>query len=154
MDRTRLVGIAGELFQNHGLDVRGWRLEFKPLGHRIGWCCSRRLVIVINDYYADHNDQMLVMDTLLHEAAHAIVGPVHQHNGIWKEMALRLGCAPTACSKIDVVLRPGKWRASCPSCALQFEKYRRPKYIAGYYCPKCGKDKGKLVFIAQVSEVA
>jgi hypothetical protein len=65
-------------------------------------------------------------------------------------MARKLGCIPKACSKVGVLVRPGKWQASCPTCARQFHKYRRPKYVAGYYCPSCGKERGQLQFTAHV----
>jgi predicted amidophosphoribosyltransferase len=41
---------------------------------------------------------------------------------------------------------PGKYKAVCPTCETVFYKYRKPKYVQGYYCPKCGKELGKLVF--------
>jgi len=154
MDRDKLVAIAGELFKQHGLDVQGWRLEFRNYGQRFGWCCSRRLVIALDTFYAKNNDEKLVLDTLTHEVAHALVGPIHGHGPIWKAMAMRLGCIPSACGNPEVVLRPGKWQASCPTCSRRFHKFRRPKYVTGYYCPSCGEGNGKLVFSVQGSEVA
>jgi predicted SprT family Zn-dependent metalloprotease len=148
MDRARLVAIARELFQQHGLDARGWRLEFRNYAHRLGTCCSRRRIIALNAFYADKNAEAVVVDTLLHEIAHVLVGPAHGHGPVWKAMAQKLGCIPKACSKTGLVLRPGKWQASCPSCAQQFHKYRRPKKVR-YFCPSCGKERGRLVFTVQ-----
>lgn len=154
MDRARLVFIAGELFKQHGLDVRGWLLEFRNYGHRLGSCCSSKKIIALNDFYADHNTESNVLNTLHHEVAHALVGPSHGHGPIWKAMARKLGCIPKACGKMGVIIRPGKYQATCPSCGRPFHKYRRPKYVLGYYCPACGKEKGQLVFTVQaVSEV-
>ena len=33
-----------------------------------------------------------IQDTILHEIAHAIVGPKHGHDKVWKAMASKLGC--------------------------------------------------------------
>jgi predicted SprT family Zn-dependent metalloprotease len=150
MDRAKLVAIAGDLFKLHGLNERGWRLEFRNYGHRLGSCCSRRRIIALSAFYADRNTEAHVLDTLLHEIAHALVGPSHGHGTVWKAMARKLVCIPKACSKTGILVPPGKWQASCPTCARRFHKYRRPRYKHGYYCPSCGKDKGRLVFTAQV----
>jgi predicted SprT family Zn-dependent metalloprotease len=149
MDRAKLVAVAADLFRQYGLDERGWRLEFRNYGHRLGSCCSRRRVIALNVFYADRNTEAHVFDTLLHEIAHALVGTLHGHGPVWKAMAVKLGAVPQACSKTGVLIRPGKYQATCPTCVRRFHKYRRPKYITGYYCPSCGKERGRLVFTAQ-----
>jgi predicted SprT family Zn-dependent metalloprotease len=151
MDRSRLIAAAADLFRWHGLDVRGWRLEFKRFGHRLGSCCSRERIIALNDYYAENNNEPLIIDTLLHEIAHALVGSSHGHGPLWKAMARKLGCTPKACSKKGVLIRPGNYQATCPTCQRRFNKYRRPKYVVGYYCPSCGKERGRLVFAARSS---
>ena len=153
MDRGRLIAVAAELLHRHGLDVRGWRLEFRRYGHRLGSCCSRKRVIALNDYYAENNGEGPVLDTLLHEIAHALVGPALGNGPVWKAMARKLGCIPKACSKTGLTLRLGNYQATCPTCAHQFHKYRRPKPVR-YYCPSCGKERGRLVFAPQtVGEV-
>jgi predicted SprT family Zn-dependent metalloprotease len=149
MDQGKLIAVAAELFRLHGLDVRGWRLEFRNFANRLGCCSSQHKIIAINAYYAENNEEGVVLDTLVHEVAHALVGPVRGHDLVWKAMALKLGCIPSACGKIGIKVQPGKWQASCPSCDYQFHKYRTPKFIRGYYCPKCGKEKGRLAFTAQ-----
>jgi predicted SprT family Zn-dependent metalloprotease len=147
MDRAKLVSIAGELFKEHGLDARGWRLEFRRFGHLLGRCCSRRRIIAISDFYADENTEANVLDTLLHEIAHALVGPSHGHGPIWKAMAKELGCLPN--SKTGIVIRPGRYQATCPTCGSVFHKYRKPRHSLGYYCPSCGKEEGRLAFSVQ-----
>ena len=146
MDRSRLIAVAAELFEQHGLAARGWLLEFRSYAHRLGCCSSRKRVIALNDYYAENNTEPPVIDTLLHEIAHALVGASHGHGPIWKAMARKLGCTPEACSKKGVLIRPGNYQATCPTCRRWFYKYRRPKYVVGYYCPSCGKERGRLVF--------
>jgi predicted SprT family Zn-dependent metalloprotease len=151
MERSKLIAVARELFEHHGLDTRGWRLEFRNYGHLLGTCCSRRRIIAMNDFYADHNTEANILDTLLHEIAHALVGTNHGHDPIWKAMAVKLGCTPETCGKIGVIVRPGKWQATCPTCARPFHKYRKPRPTLGYYCPSCGAEKGQLAFVAQIS---
>ena len=151
MDRIKLVGIANKLFEQHGLTDFGWRLEFRNYGHRIGCCYSGHRIIALDAFYADNNSEANVLDTLLHEIAHALVGAHHRHGPMWKAMALRLGCIPKACSKTDILVRPGKYQAICPTCARPFHKYRKPTHFTGYHCPYCGEQNGQLTFIAHVS---
>ena len=108
MDRAKLVAIAGKLFKQHGLDVSGWRLEFRNYGYLLGSCCYRRQIIALNAFHVDHNAEAIVLDTMLHEIAHALVGPSHGHGQVWKEMARTIGCFPKACGETDILLRPGK----------------------------------------------
>jgi hypothetical protein len=51
MDKGKLIAVAAELFHLHGLDVRGWRLEFRNFAHRLGCCSSQHKIIAINAYY-------------------------------------------------------------------------------------------------------
>ena len=39
-----------------------------------------------------------IRDTLLHEIAHAIVGPGHGHDALWQTAARRIGCTEKRCS--------------------------------------------------------
>jgi predicted SprT family Zn-dependent metalloprotease len=149
MDRSRLIAVAAELFHLHGLTARGWRLTFRNYAHRLGSCCSRKRIISLNDFYAERNGETPVLDTLLHEIAHALVGPSLGHGAVWKAMARKLGCIPKACGKTGLTLRPGSYQATCPTCAHLFNKYRRPKPVR-YYCPACGKERGQLVFARQI----
>lgn len=153
MNRDVLLGQAAALLDRYKLT--DWKIEFrKGTGNWLGRCVYWARTILINDYYAEHNSEAEVLDTLLHEIAHALT-PGHSHDKVWKAVARSLGAIPKACSNDNVIIRPGKYQATCPSCGRKFHKYRRPKYRCGsfdvspYYCsyPTCGKERGRLVFI-------
>ena len=110
MDRSKLIAVAGELFEQHGLTARGWRLTFRNYAHRLGSCCSRKRIIALNSFYVENNGETPVLDTLLHEIAHALVGPALGHSPVWKAMARKLGCIPRACSKTGLTLRTASIR--------------------------------------------
>ncbi len=133
MNTTKLRGLAEQLFYKYQL--HNWKFCLVDTGRRLGYCRYDKQVIQISSYYAQHSEEIKVMDTLLHEIAHALVGPGHGHNSVWKAMALRLGATPRACdSSPETVQKPGDWQAKCPSCQRVHHKYRRPKHLAGFRC--------------------
>ena len=46
-----------------------------------------------------------VRDTILHEIAHAIVGPGHGHDAVWQTAERRIGCTPKRCSTVTHSLK-------------------------------------------------
>ena len=46
-----------------------------------------------------------IRDTLLHEIAHAIVGPGHGHDALWQTAARRIGCTAKRCSTVPHSLK-------------------------------------------------
>ena len=135
MDLKQLKEIALRELRKHGL--HGWTFGLAGTGRRLGACKYRLRRIEIAEYYARNSPPETVLDTLLHELAHALAGPAAKHGPAWKAVALRLGATPRACeSSHQAVVKPGDWQASCPSCGKTFHLYRRPRNPGGYRC-KC-----------------
>ena len=88
MDLKELEIIAGRELAKHGF-VAGrsvWRIR------NVDWACAstRTKRIEIAEYYALNSSPETVLDTLLHEIAHAIAGPAAGHGPVWKAVAIRL----------------------------------------------------------------
>ena len=142
MDRTKLMKAGAILLNEHGL--HSWEVELRTkTGGRLGGCHYKYRVIELNDFFVDNNSDETVVEILRHEVAHALT-PGHNHDSVWRAMAIQLGC--TLDRNCRVMAPPGKYKAVCPGCSTVFYKYRKPKYVQGYYCPRCGKEHGKLVF--------
>ena len=62
-----------------------------------------------------------VQDALLHEVAHAIVGPQHGHDAVWRAKARALGCSGKRCHDLTHSI-PG-WRGSC-GCGPVWRRHR------------------------------
>jgi predicted SprT family Zn-dependent metalloprotease len=73
-------------------------------------------------------------DTILHEIAHALVGPKAGHGLTWQCKARELGCSPSPYCNHGVAMIPGKYTASCP-CGTAHEFYKLP--IHGKICRNC-----------------
>jgi predicted SprT family Zn-dependent metalloprotease len=143
MDIAKLTRIAEQLLRDHRLDGWEFRLDTK-MRRLLGRCDYRHRLVAVNAYYAAHNGDDLVLDTLRHEAAHALT-PGHGHDEVWRMAALQLGCAPRACWKEDVILPPGRYRATCHGCGRCYHRDRiRRGY--GYHCMPCGVVTGALTF--------
>lgn len=135
MDLEQLGAIAARELARHGL--KGWSFGLARTKRRLGVCKYATKRIEIAEYYARNSPAESVLDTLLHEIAHALAGPAAGHGPAWKAVAVRLGATPRACdTSHDAVTEPGDWRAHCPACAKTFHLYRRPRSLTGYRC-KC-----------------
>jgi predicted SprT family Zn-dependent metalloprotease len=148
MDKATVRQIAWQLMAHHGL--HRWTFELRPFKARLGQCETGRVpgtgVIALGEFYVRHNPEHLVLDTLLHEIAHALVGTRHGHGPIWKRKARELGCIPKACSK-EARTPPGRYQATCPACKRTFHRHRKPKPEWYIHCPWCGREEGQLKFV-------
>ena len=79
-------------------------------------------------------DEKKMRNTILHELAHAIVGPNNGHGEVWQKMALRIGCDGKRCSSMDVV--NASYVYECPKKCFSQTYHRRPK-TENKICKKC-----------------
>lgn len=137
--RTLALGLMAE-----HVELADWRFAFSRHARRtLGVCKHRQKVIVLSTSFVTLNTDDVVRDIILHELAHALVGPGHGHDAIWKAKAVELGANPDrVCT--TAVMPPGDWQATCGSCRRTFHQYRRP--TRRYWCRRCGAEAGTLTF--------
>jgi predicted SprT family Zn-dependent metalloprotease len=143
VDKFEAVTLARKLIDDHGLP--GWDFKLNKTKRQLGVCKEPIKRIEMSEYYVLHNRREMIVDTILHEIAHALVGVNHGHDQVWKHMCLRLGCNPKSCDKA-VQMPEGDWRAQCPSCKRVFSRHRRPKSLRGFFCTRCGPALGQLCY--------
>lgn len=74
--------------------VGHFKFEFyRGRGGTLGLCSKDTIKLSIKHCLEDYDIQ--IKETILHEIAHAIVGPENGHNKIWKEKAKELGVRPS-----------------------------------------------------------
>jgi predicted SprT family Zn-dependent metalloprotease len=143
MDLKELADIASQEMTKNGL--HDWTFGLADTKRQLGVCKYRKKRIEIAEYYALNSSPETVLDTLLHEIAHAIAGPSAGHGPAWKAVAIRLGATPRACDNSHkTVVEPGDWQATCTACKKTFHRYRRPRSLSGYRC-RC-KAHSPLIF--------
>lgn len=142
---ARIRELARQLLDAHGLTV--WEFGFNSNVRRAGVCFyphrSQPGRIELSLHFAEKNSDDEVRDTLLHEVAHALVGPRHGHGAVWKAKCREIGAKPEARCGEDVEMPRGRWRAVCPGCTAAFDRHRRPR-PGGWHCRPCGPQAGKL----------
>lgn len=142
--------LATQLMAEHGLT--GWQFGFNTNKRRAGVCRypsrSRPGRIELSKHYVLRNPADEVRDTILHEVAHALVGPGHGHDEVWKAKCVEVGARPERCYGEEIEMPKGRWRATCGGCGREHDRHRRPKRLTGWHCRACGKEKGALVWQA------
>lgn len=81
-----------EPLKQHGLN--GWKFEWLKKMNKFskaGCCNYKTKTIKISPTFVELNDDDEVMNTILHEIAHALT-PRHHHNKFWKRKAIEIGC--------------------------------------------------------------
>ncbi len=127
---------ANHLLKKH--ELFEWRFSFDQAARRGGLCSPGNKQIFLSERFALTASNDEVTDTLLHEIAHALVGPKHGHDAVWKEMALRIGC--TGRVTHDVNFTSARWIQTCETCGWRIPKMRRRR---GLVCSKC---RGAVVY--------
>jgi predicted SprT family Zn-dependent metalloprotease len=134
--------LALDLMADHGL--RSWSFAFNRRKEATGLCDFRRRTIELSIYFVERNPPLEIRDTILHEIAHALVGPGHGHDEIWKRKCIAIGARPERTGAAD--MPPGRWQARCGRCGMEFHRHRRPQRLRGWFCRTCGPKQGTLVW--------
>ncbi len=114
-DERRLAAVAKEaerLIALHGL--AGWSLQFDDASRRAGSCNYTAKTIGLTRLYCLTVSEEQIRDTILHEIAHALVGPEHNHDGVWKAQARAIGCTGDRCHTLEFA--PSRYIVSCARC--------------------------------------
>ena len=132
MDLDDAYDLAVRLCARHGLE--GWRVELDSAKRRAGVCRHADRVIGLSAPLTRVHDEAEVRDTVLHEIAHALVGPAHRHDAVWRATALRLGCSGQRCVPEQAPRVPGAWVGTCPAGHVH-DRHRHPERVVS--CRRC-----------------
>jgi len=127
MDLYTAEKLAKENLIKHGLKDLGWIFKFDNSVRRFGVCKHYRRIISLSKHLTRLNPVEDVLDTILHEIAHALVGPKHGHDAVWKAKCVEIGAKPIRCYSEDIVQPKLRYTAVCGACEKEFQRQRRPK---------------------------
>ncbi len=135
MDLNRAHFLANYYIAKHGIGEKGWRFQFDNARRRFGCCKYRPKLITLSKYLTELNDEKTVINTILHEIAHALT-PGHGHDLVWKRKALEIGCDGNRCYDSKTVSTPqSKYIAHCSGCNTIHKKQRKPTRASS--CGNC-----------------
>lgn len=121
MDLRKAERMAKDLMGWHGLS--SWSFQFDRAVSRLGQCSYSRRIISLGLHATTVNEEAAVLDTILHEVAHALAGHQAGHGPEWKAVAKSIGCNATRTGEVTIKA-PYKWLVTCKHCQ---------KVVKGYY---------------------
>ena len=119
-----------EMDKNGLLD---WKLDLDHAKVRAGACFFKEKKISFSRNFIKNSNEVEIYDTILHEIAHALVGPKCGHGIVWKNMAKRLGCSAKRCHSLE--FSDYKWIRYCKNSCWEQKTHRRKSNLI---CRKCG----------------
>lgn len=131
-------GMAHRLIGKHmpdGTLAQPWSFGFDLAPARAGVCryVERRIDLSVNYCLAaTRND---IEDTILHEIAHAIVGPRHNHDDVWKRKAREIGCKGERCHRVQQSIP--RWVGECGCGRRWFRQTLQRRMMRNRACGKC-----------------
>lgn len=143
MDLRHVRKMALEEMDRAGLT--GWSLTWDHARRRAGACRFETRTISLSKPLMQLYEYEQVREVILHEIAHALVGPSHHHDAVWRATALRLGSSGRTRLPSSLPKPPPTWVGSCPN-GHTFERYRRPSTASS--CSQCNQNFDRRYLIA------
>ena len=138
MTKTEGYNLLEDFMEIHGLLSKGWRPKIVDDRSRGGYCHWERKILAISVHHLSSPEDKIV-DTILHEIAHALVGPyVKQHGEIWRRKALEIGCSGHRCMRMQT---PYKYTGFCKNCKRESKANRRTNKACGHCCKEYNNNR-------------
>ena len=132
MNPAEAFALLQSKLTEHGLTARGWTGALDNAERRFGICRPAKKEISISRTLAALNPEEEVLDTILHEIAHALAaietGENCGHDERWKAICRRIGARPERCYDGDEVNAPDAlWvLAHCETGEIFSHHHRKP----------------------------
>lgn len=126
MTEIEVIGLANRLLAEHNL-LPQWSFAIGKRKRSVGTCFYRQKRIEFSKHWLTLPDEQ-ISDTILHEIAHALVGPGHGHGRVWKLKAMELGAIPKSCIHKDLRIHApvSRWMGVCTVCRNQYNRHKKP----------------------------
>ena len=140
MNLVAAESLASSEMIKHGLG--SWAFEWTRSKRNAGECIAfgtsgRNGIIRLSRLYTQLNGPSDVLDTILHEIAHALT-PGAKHGPTWKAKCRQIGARPIACVTADEVMPDAAWKGRCPNGHGVVTRFHRAP-LTVKVCSKCHK---------------
>lgn len=133
-DLVRLRAHAEELVARY-LDAP-WSFRYDNAKRRAGLCDFTNQRVSLSRYLSARFDDETNHQTLLHEIAHALVGPGAAHGPQWKRKARELGYTGGVTHRGETATELAPWVGVCPNGHVA-HRYRKPTRTTS--CARCAR---------------
>lgn len=145
MDMKTAQRLAESEMAWHGLDAQGWTFKWDSARGRNGQTNYTKRTISLSKVLVPLRDESWVRMTIIHEIAHALVGPGHGHGAIWRRKFVELGGDGNRCSSDRVAAESvARYRVLCAKGTLLGYTNRKTRNLLAASC-KC--HGASLVFL-------
>lgn len=135
MEISPALALGRRLLREHGLEH--WTVTTDRAKTRAGVCRFAARTISLSAPLTRLHDEAEVRDTILHEIAHALVGPAHGHDDVWRSKAMAIGCSGERTVSTEAPAVEGPWRGECPE-GHHYTRHRRPGRVMS--CLTCSPE--------------
>lgn len=126
-----------ETLDEHGLTEKGWIASLGNHKRALGKCNFTRKEITLSREWVNVLPEATIMNTILHETAHALAGPYAKHGPVWKAWARKLGADPNSTTRLSdeqVRMISFKWNGRCDN-GHEVGQHRAPMRVK--FCTRC-----------------
>lgn len=138
METREAIKLARIALVQHGLNAKGWHVKLDNARRRCGQCRYAVREISLSRNYVRLNSVPDVMNTILHEIAHALAGPGVHHGPLWRSIAVRIGSTGERCASQAVKMPKRRFKGKCRKCGIEFERDLRVRNATHKRCGKEG----------------
>ncbi len=126
--------LARQLLDEHGLN--DWTVVADRAKVRAGVCRFGTRQIGLSRAVTEVHTDDEVRDTILHEIAHALVGPGHGHDAVWRRKARAIGSTGDTYVPRTAARVPGAWLGTCPA-GHELTRHKAPQRVVT--CGRCSR---------------
>ena len=121
-----------------------WLFRWQNTKIALGTCIYNKKEIRLSKWYVELNDIESVVDTILHEIAHALSYVRYGSKGIghgklWKDVCRQIGAVPKSYTKENLIKPTNHHKYVEECCDVTYRRHRL-RHNARYSCPKCKKE--------------
>lgn len=126
MDLNLVEARARDLLDQHGLVT--WQFAWDHARRRAGQTVFGPNKITLSKVLMKLYSPEQVDQVILHEIAHALVGPKHNHDATWRRTAARIGVVRPRASLKNAPSPEPRWIGTCPA-GHEVHRFRRPTSV-------------------------
>ena len=151
MERKSASILALNLMRDHNLV--GWTFRFDRAVRRFGQTTYDNHTITLSGPLTDGSVEAVVRNTVLHEIAHALIGPGFGHGITWRRQAAAIGCDAKRCVTLadSARVKPPLVLVCIPGKHVIKTAYRTSKISKTHHCIRhfnADGTRGSLTFLA------